>query len=192
MARLVQRLGVLAIIRDRDGRRIWRIFWIRGLRSRLCMGIGIMVRLPHLPPYLLQTPLQPPSYFDYHLTLHLACNWYGGELLSLAIPHSSSAAFSAAGYTPLIVNSTYIGGQTRQHGNLSFTRVYEAGHEVPAYQPETAYKIFTRALFNQDIATGNVSTASEPDYATSGPDNVFNITNEVCVLVLILLGVPKG
>ncbi|KAA8625983.1 Carboxypeptidase C cathepsin A [Pyrenophora tritici-repentis] len=110
-----------------------------------------------------------------------ACNWYGGELLSLAIPYDNTTAFAAAGYAPVIVNETYIGGQVRQYGNLSFTRVYEAGHEVPAYQPETAYKIFTRALFNRDIATGNVSTAVNPAYATDGPSSVANITNEPIV-----------
>lgn len=107
-----------------------------------------------------------------------ACNWYGGELLSLAIPYDNATSFAKAGYAPVIVNDTYIGGQVRQHGNLSFTRVYEAGHEVPAYQPETAYKIFMRALFNRDISTGNVSTVESPEYTTKGPRDVSNIANK--------------
>lgn len=107
-----------------------------------------------------------------------ACNWYGGELLSLAIPHANQSAFANAGYQDVVVNSTYIGGQVRQYGNLSFTRVYEAGHEVPAYQPETAFKIFQRALFNMDIATGKISTAQNPSYGTKGPKDMSNITNE--------------
>ncbi|EOA89250.1 uncharacterized protein SETTUDRAFT_159655 [Exserohilum turcica Et28A] len=110
-----------------------------------------------------------------------ACNWYGGELLSLAIPYDNATSFAEAGYAPVVVNDTYIGGQVRQHGNLSFTRVYEAGHEVPAYQPETAYKIFMRSLFNRDISTGNVSTAETPGYATKGPSDVSNITNQPIV-----------
>ncbi|KAF1851112.1 alpha/beta-hydrolase [Cucurbitaria berberidis CBS 394.84] len=107
-----------------------------------------------------------------------ACNWYGGELLSLAIPYPNASSFAEAGYSNVVVNDTYIGGQVRQFGNLSFTRIYQAGHEVPAYQPETAYKIFQRALFNFDIATGNISTIDNPGYATKGPSTVFNITNE--------------
>ncbi|KAJ5021077.1 Alpha/Beta hydrolase protein [Bipolaris maydis] len=91
-----------------------------------------------------------------------ACNWYGGELLSLAIPYE---------------NATSLPKRVRQFGNLSFTRVYEAGHEVPAYQPETAYRIFMRSLFNRDISTGNVSTANNASYATEGPIHVSNITN---------------
>jgi carboxypeptidase C (cathepsin A) len=59
-----------------------------------------------------------------------ACNWYGGELLSLAIPYANATSFASAGYADVVVNDTYIGGQVRQYGNLSFTRVYEAGHEV--------------------------------------------------------------
>jgi carboxypeptidase C (cathepsin A) len=107
-----------------------------------------------------------------------ACNWYGGELVSLAIEHTYAEEFAAAGYAPVQVNSSYIGGQVRQYGNLSFTRVYEAGHEVPAYQPETAFKIFQRALFNFDIATGNISTLENENYNTTGPSSVANITND--------------
>lgn len=105
-----------------------------------------------------------------------ACNWYGGEQVSLAIPYSESEAFKAAGYAPLRTNESYTGGQTRQHGNLSFSRIYEAGHEVPGYQPETAYQVFTRALFGRDIATGK--TQIDADYSTEGPENTYNITNK--------------
>ena len=43
--------------------------------------------------------------------------------------YSLSAPFRAAGYQDIQVNSSYVGGQVRQHGNFSFSRVYEAGHE---------------------------------------------------------------
>ncbi|PNS18953.1 Carboxypeptidase Y A [Sphaceloma murrayae] len=105
-----------------------------------------------------------------------ACNWYGGERASLAINYSGSEAFRSAGYAPLITNETYIGGQVRQHGNLSFVRMYEAGHEAPAYQPETAFKLFMRLLNNQDIATGTVDIISNPDYSTVGPSDVRNVS----------------
>ncbi len=107
-----------------------------------------------------------------------ACNWMGGEAVSLAIDHAGAAAFRAAGYADVAVNGSYVGGQVRQHGNLSFTRVYQAGHEIPAYQPETAYRLFTRALFNRDLATGAADTAADPDYATAGPPDTWAIKNE--------------
>lgn len=72
-------------------------------------------------------------------------NWYGGEAVSLALAQIAHALyatnFPAAGYAELVVNSTYVGGEVRQYGNLSFTRVYDAGHQVPAYQPETAFQV---------------------------------------------------
>ncbi|KAK7744408.1 hypothetical protein SLS62_010198 [Diatrype stigma] len=113
-----------------------------------------------------------------------ACNWLGGEAASLAIPHAGREAFRAAGYADLVVNGSYVGGQVRQRGNLSFTRVYQAGHEVPAYQPETAYRLFSRALFNRDLATGTVDTGSwgeggDPGYATEGPPDTWATKNEL-------------
>jgi carboxypeptidase C (cathepsin A) len=108
-----------------------------------------------------------------------ACNWIGGEQTSLAIPWDSQDEFAAAGYAPLQTNATYEGGQVRQYGNLSFVRVYQAGHAVPSYQPETAYQIFNRALFNKDIATGKIDTAANPTYGTEGPPDTFHIRNEV-------------
>lgn len=106
-----------------------------------------------------------------------ACNWYSGELVSLSLNYSDSESFHNAGYAPIQVNESYIGGQVRQFGNLSFARVYQAGHEVPAYQPETAYRIFQRIMDNLDVATGKESTVGD-DYGTEGPMEVFNITNE--------------
>jgi len=57
-----------------------------------------------------------------------ACNWIGGEEVSTAIGYSMSDKFKAAGYTP-ILSSVGVGGQVRQYGNFSFSRVYQAGHE---------------------------------------------------------------
>lgn len=111
-----------------------------------------------------------------------ACNWIGGEAVSLGVNYSKSAEFAAAGYTDLEVNSSYVGGKVRQYGNFSFTRVYQAGHEVPAYQPQTAYEIFRRAMNNLDIATGTKSTVeqgSAPNtnlfYSTTGDRDTFGV-----------------
>ncbi|KAI1316715.1 carboxypeptidase S1 [Xylariaceae sp. FL0255] len=106
-----------------------------------------------------------------------ACNWIGGEAVSLAINYTNTDKFHAAGYTGIVVNDTYVGGQVRQYGNFSFSRVYESGHEVPAYQPETAWNMFTRALFNKDIATGTIDTAVNATYATNGTADTWAIKN---------------
>ncbi|KAE8391260.1 Alpha/Beta hydrolase protein [Aspergillus alliaceus] len=105
-----------------------------------------------------------------------ACNWVGGELASLAIPYSRAAEFSDAGYSPLITQDG-IQGMTRQVGNYSFTRVYQAGHEVPSYQPVAAYEIFRRATFNRDIATGFYEVTE--GLKTGGPRDTWHIKNVV-------------
>ena len=106
------------------------------------------------------------------------CNWLGGENVSLNVPYSQSQKFHDAGYANISTNDSYIGGQVRQYGNFSFSRVFQSGHEVPAYQPETAYQIFSRAIFGTDIATGTVSTNNNSDYATQGSSTTFQVKNQ--------------
>lgn len=108
-----------------------------------------------------------------------ACPWNGGEAVSLRVDHAEAHQFRSAGYAPLHTNASYVGGLVRQHGNFSFSRVFEAGHEVPAYQPQTAYEIFHRAMFNRDISTGKVPTANNDTYSTQGPSSSWSVKNEV-------------
>lgn len=61
------------------------------------------------------------------------CNWYGGEALSLAIDSDTQSSFSEAGYADIQTNASYVGGKVRQHGNLTFSRVFDAGHEGKQY-----------------------------------------------------------
>ena len=98
------------------------------------------------------------------------CNWLGGEAISLSLATmlpSYSIPFPFAGYAQIVVNNTYVGGAVRQFGNLSFSRIYDAGHLVPAYQPETAFTVFTRIIEGTAIATGE--RVNLTDYATTGP-----------------------
>ena len=101
------------------------------------------------------------------------CNWLGGEALSFAIAAQTSpdyaSHFPAAGYAPVITNISYIGGVVRQFGNLSFSRIYQAGHSVPAYQPETAFQVFARIMTGTSLSTGQIIDLSK--YNTTGPAN---------------------
>ncbi|KAL5351072.1 hypothetical protein ACLOAV_004647 [Pseudogymnoascus australis] len=105
-----------------------------------------------------------------------ACNWLGGEAVSLLIDHDGSDGFRGAGYAPILTNEGE-GGFVRQYGNYSFSRVFQAGHEVPWYQPEVSYGIFMRATFNRDIATGLLPVLD--DLATEGLSSTFHVKNEV-------------
>src|SRR5215469_2379442 len=110
-----------------------------------------------------------------------ACNWIGGEAVSLAIQYSQASNFKNAGYTQIHTNATYVGGMVRQYGNFSFSRVFESGHEVPAYQPETAFQIFNRTMNNLDVATGNVSTLPSQTtvYSSQGMNDTWSVKNQV-------------
>lgn len=99
-----------------------------------------------------------------------ACNWIGGEMSSLTVDYAGAADFAKAGYAPM-VSSDGVGGLTRQFGNFSFTRVFQAGHMIPSYQPVHAYEIFMRATFNKDIATGERDVTDE--LATEGPSHTW-------------------
>ncbi|KAG9243500.1 Alpha/Beta hydrolase protein [Calycina marina] len=101
------------------------------------------------------------------------CNWLGGEAISLAVAAQTSPSyashFPAAGYAPIIVNTTYIGGVVRQYGNLSFSRIYDAGHSVPAYQGETAFQVFARIIMGTAVGSGQLIDIS--NFNTTGPLN---------------------
>lgn len=107
------------------------------------------------------------------------CNWLGGEAISLAVAAQTGGnyanIFPAAGYAPIITNTTYIGGVVRQYGNLSFSRIYDAGHSVPAYQPETAFQVYARIMGGTSVSTGEVINPAV--YNTSGPLNATHTTS---------------
>ncbi|KAI4285459.1 MAG: hypothetical protein L6R38_000623 [Xanthoria sp. 2 TBL-2021] len=96
------------------------------------------------------------------------CNWFGGEAVSLAVNYTHKEQFAASGYTPFIVDGDEY-GEVREYGNFSFLRIYEAGHEVPFYQPLASLEFFRRVLGNRDIATGDQELTGM--YSTGGNAN---------------------
>jgi len=61
------------------------------------------------------------------------CNWFGGLAAANAISYSGRSTFSAAALKPYTVSGAQ-GGTFKSVGNLSFLRVFAAGHEVPFYR----------------------------------------------------------
>lgn len=103
------------------------------------------------------------------------CNWFGGEALSLGLNVSGAEDFAAAGYAPLMVEGKHY-GDTRERGGFSFTRVFDAGHAAPWYQPDATFALFERMVDGKDLATGEVDISGE--YATEGPErSTYNQTN---------------
>lgn len=103
------------------------------------------------------------------------CNWLGGEALSLAADWPGAEDFRDAGYTELLVDGKAY-GETRQFGKLSFTRVWEAGHEVPYFQPAAVFQIFNRTSYGFDIATGEVEVTPDSSYKTNGTSKTTHTT----------------
>lgn len=103
------------------------------------------------------------------------CNWVGGEAVSFAIAANSSShsSFYSAGYADIVVNETYVGGVVRQFGNLSFSRIYDAGHLVPAYQPETMFVVFSRIIMGTDLSLGGPVDLSR--FSSAGAANTTYI-----------------
>ena len=99
------------------------------------------------------------------------CNWLGGEAVSFSIAAQLPAytPFYSAGYADIVVNNSYVGGVVRQYGNLSFSRIYDAGHLIPAYQPETAFTVFTRIIMGSDLSLGE--PADLATYISNGTAN---------------------
>lgn len=110
------------------------------------------------------------------------------ENVSLSMDYADAAAFRNAGYEPIHTNANYTGGLVRQHGRVSFSRVFQAGHDTWAYQPETVARIFERAVLGRDIATGRVdiddgssinSSCTASGYSSKGASSVRNVTERV-------------
>ena len=114
----------------------------------------------------------------YHGDADYICNWFGGQAVSLAINYTHSAEFRAAGYEPFVLNGEEY-GEVRQYGNFSFLRVYEAGHEVPFYQPEASLALFTRVLGNLDLATGELPLTGT--YESNGTANATHTEPYVAI-----------
>ncbi|KAF2036710.1 alpha/beta-hydrolase [Setomelanomma holmii] len=112
----------------------------------------------------------------------IICNWYGGQNASLELARlvpGYSSKFPSAGYADIVVNASYVGGHVRQYGNLSFSRIFDAGHLVPFYQPETAFTVFSRTIQGDDISMGRNIDLS--NYKSEGTQDSASRTNRVPV-----------
>jgi carboxypeptidase C (cathepsin A) len=110
------------------------------------------------------------------------CPWIGGEQLSTAANWTGAATYRNAGYEEIHTNSSYVGGVAKQHGLLSFSRVFQAGHDVAWYQPETSLQIFDRAISGRDIPTGRKRLGSgrhAAKWSTKGPLSAYGWTEKL-------------
>lgn len=95
----------------------------------------------------------------FHGDADYICNWFGGEAVSLQLNYTNAKEFRAAGYTPFVVDGVEY-GEVREYGNFSFMRIYEAGHEVPYYQPVAALALFNRSINHFNLADGTMKVTA--------------------------------
>ncbi|KAJ2544896.1 hypothetical protein EV175_005854 [Coemansia sp. RSA 1933] len=84
------------------------------------------------------------------------CNWYGTMLVARALQWHGNVAFRnnapvAWTYPEEFSGTPIEGGQLWTAENLSFLRVYQAGHEVPYYQPQASLHMLAQFLSHQKL-----------------------------------------
>ena len=73
------------------------------------------------------------------------CNWMGNLGVADAVEFSGQSEFQSKTLESYTVNGV-ARGTFKTVDNFSFMRVFEAGHEVPYYQPETALQVFKQVM----------------------------------------------
>ncbi|GAM34978.1 hypothetical protein TCE0_015f02914 [Talaromyces pinophilus] len=80
------------------------------------------------------------------------CNWMGFLVTANRVDYPGQDKFANEILVPYTVNGVPH-GTFKTVENLSFLRVFQAGHEVPMYQPETALQVFMQTLKDLPISS---------------------------------------
>ncbi|OOF96855.1 hypothetical protein ASPCADRAFT_145667 [Aspergillus carbonarius ITEM 5010] len=78
------------------------------------------------------------------------CNWIGVHDVADAVQFPGQSEFHNTPLHPYTVDGAER-GMYKSVGNFSFLRVYEAGHEVPYYQPKTALQVLGQIIRREGI-----------------------------------------
>jgi len=80
------------------------------------------------------------------------CDWFGGFASVNEIEYPGQKEFQNTAVSNYTVNGE-VKGTFKTVGNLSWLRVFESGHEVPAFQPEVALQVFIQTLQKKPLAS---------------------------------------
>ncbi|KAF8524562.1 alpha/beta-hydrolase [Hysterangium stoloniferum] len=78
------------------------------------------------------------------------CNWLGGHSVVLAMDWYGNATLHNTPLTNITINGSPVAA-VQNVDNFSFARVYQAGHEVPAFQPQAAFEIFKQVIAKEQL-----------------------------------------
>ncbi|OAC98920.1 hypothetical protein MUCCIDRAFT_149491, partial [Mucor lusitanicus CBS 277.49] len=76
------------------------------------------------------------------------CNWYGNYALTTDLKFNGSVEFNSQALRPWVFQNKEV-GQVQNTSLMTFLRIYEAGHEVPYYQPKNALAMFAKWVSNK-------------------------------------------
>lgn len=79
-----------------------------------------------------------------------ACDWMGNLEAANAVEYSGHNKFKSKAVSNYTVNGV-VKGTFKTVGKLSWLRVFDAGHEVPAFQPELALQVFIQTMKKKGI-----------------------------------------
>ncbi|KDR67990.1 hypothetical protein GALMADRAFT_161293 [Galerina marginata CBS 339.88] len=78
------------------------------------------------------------------------CNWLGGHASVLAMDWHGAKRLAKTPFTNMTINGVPVAA-IQNVDNFSFARVYQAGHEVPAFQPQAAFEIFKQVINKKQL-----------------------------------------
>lgn len=118
-------------------------------------------------PYSVKRLVSQGVYFVmYNGDADYNCNWLGNQVVAENI---MAPGYSSAGFENISTTDGITHGVVKQSDNFAFARIYEAGHEVPFYQPVVALEMFERVINGYDIVDGKTKIAQGAGYITTGP-----------------------
>jgi hypothetical protein len=104
------------------------------------------------------------------------CPWIAAEAYPSVL---GVQGWDEAGYEFMETEGTERGAAIKQVGDVSFARVFQAGHSVGAYSPEVLQEIVARTLTGKDVATGDIDVGSGGGgYVSEGPRDSLSMLNE--------------
>jgi len=78
------------------------------------------------------------------------CNWLGGHASVLAMDWFGKETLNQTPFTNMTINGNAVAA-IQNVDNFSFARVFLAGHEVPAFQPQAAFEIFKQIVQQEPL-----------------------------------------
>ncbi|CAO3645027.1 unnamed protein product [Cunninghamella echinulata] len=100
------------------------------------------------------------------------CSWYGNYAWAEKLEFDGKDEYRQQSMQPWTINGKKV-GEFQSGGGLTFVRVYEAGHEVPYYQPEASLEIDNSKSNNMDYNsdTDSQTTAEFIDLTNTTQDS---------------------